>query len=368
MSLEEFLQKKGQEYAPFDPARAPRIFGLFAQDFLQGFKPKVLHLVGTNGKGSTGRMIARGIGKNYLHFTSPHLFFFNERFYRDGSYISMQELERIHQLFFKKSYMQELSYFEYATFLALFLAKDLDFLILEAGLGGEYDSTNVIKDKISIFTQIGFDHIEILGETIEQIAQTKLNSMGSVAFLGIQKYPQVKGIAHQISKTKNTQLFEITSLYQANLPLFLQENLALAVRVLEFLGIAFCIDEIIQIDLLGRMQKYASNIYLDVGHNVECALALAKELGDEKINLVFNAYIQKDIPHILEALRPNIKIVEIIAVEEERIIPRDKLEEILKSLAINYRDFQGIEDKEKYLVFGSFSVVREFLKREQDER
>ena len=68
MKLLEFLEHKGSEYAPFDPSRVKRIFELFKLDFLQDFKPQVLHIVGTNGKGSTGRMIALGIKRNYLHF------------------------------------------------------------------------------------------------------------------------------------------------------------------------------------------------------------------------------------------------------------------------------------------------------------
>ena len=363
--LERFLEQKGAEYAPFDPSRAVRIFSHFKLDFLPTFSPKVIHIVGTNGKGSTGRMIARGL-KNVLHFTSPHLFSLNERFYLDGELLSMQTLEQSHQILIQKPYMQEASYFEYLTFLCLFLAKDLDYLVLESGLGGEFDSTNVLEDKISVFTQIGLDHCEILGESIEEIATTKLNSMGKVAFLGIQSHKEVLPIAKRIAKDRGAELRVCSSLLPPpfDMPLFLLQNLTLASQVLEYLGVSYELGYIARLDLKGRMQKYASNITLDVGHNPDGARAISQEFLGKKITLVYNAYKQKDISQVLQILSPVIKEVQIIALNESRVVERERLEEILQTLALPYRDFEGIESGEEYLVFGSFSVVRAFLERE----
>lgn len=365
-TLEEFLEQKGVEYAPFDPSRAVRIYSHFKLDFLSTFSPKVIHIVGTNGKGSTGRMIARGL-KNVLHFTSPHLLSLNERFYLNGELISMQILEQSHQILIQKPYMQEASYFEYLTFLCLFLAKDLEYLVLEAGLGGEFDSTNVIEDKISVFTQIGLDHCEILGESIEEIATTKLNSMGKLAFLGIQSYKEVLPIATKIAQKRGAELRVCSSLLSPpfDMPLFLLQNLTLASKVLDYLGVSYELEHIARLDLSGRAQKYTPNITLDVGHNPDGAKAICQEYKNKKITLVYNAYKQKDISQVLEILRPVIKEVQIIAVNESRIVERERLEEILRTLALPYRDFEGIESGEEYLVFGSFSVVRTFLEREK---
>lgn len=295
-----------------------------------------------------------------LHFTSPHLFEFNERFYRNDGVISWEELEEAHQMLSSKSYMQEASYFEYATFLALFLAKDLEFLILEAGLGGEFDSTNVIEEKLSVFTQIGRDHMEILGESIEQIARTKLNSMGKIAFLGIQNHPQVLDIAQEIAEAKQSQLYLLKS-YQndPNFPLFLNQNFALAKQVLNFLGVEA--PQMKDLNLIGRMQRVRENIWLDVGHNVDGALALAEEFKNQKITLVYNAYEQKEIAQVLAALKEIAYEIQIIEVQDKRIIKRERLEEILMSLKINYRDFEGFSEDRHYLVFGSFSVIRRAL-------
>lgn len=363
MNLQNFLRQKGQEYAPFDPSRAKRIFDAFKQDFLLSFKPKVIHIIGTNGKGSTGRYIALSLAKQYsiLHFTSPHLFSFNERFCGNEGNLSWNELEKAHEILYQKVYMHESSYFEYATFLALFLARDLDFLILEAGLGGEFDSTNIVEEKISVFTQIGLDHMEILGQSLEQIARTKLNAMGKVAFLGIQNSSLIGSIAQEIAQFKKSTLFELkTYEHHPNIPDFLNQNFALAQRVLEYFGVVSC--EIGELNLVGRAQRVRENIWLDVGHNVDSALALAKEFRGEKIILVFNAYKQKDIISVLGTLKNIISRLEILSFQHERLIAEDELREILKNLEIPFGQFLGFKQEEKYLVFGSFSVVEEILR------
>lgn len=364
--LLNFLEKKGIEYAPFDPTRAPRIFERFKLDFLPYFSPKVIHIVGTNGKGSTGRMIARGL-KNVMHFTSPHLFCLNERFYRDGKNLDMQTLQEAHQILIQKPYMQEASYFEYLTFLCLFLAKDCEFLVLEAGLGGEFDSTNVLKDKISVFTQIGLDHCEILGESVKQIALTKLNSMGKVAFLGIQNYPEVVSLAQKIAQEKGAELSVLQKEYLLSapfeMPMFLLQNLTLASKVLDFLEIEYDLEQIALLDLQGRAQKYSPLITLDVGHNPDGAKALLGEFDGKKITLVYNAYKQKDVLEVLKILSPIILEVQIITINDARAIQKEKLESFLKDLGLPYRDFEGIEKEKEYLIFGSFSVVKAFLER-----
>lgn len=252
--------------------------------------------------------------------------------------------------------MQEASYFEYLTFLGLFLARDLDFLILEAGLGGELDSTNVIEKKISVFTQIGLDHVEILGQSIQEIAKTKLNSMGEIAFLGIQKHKQVYEIAQNIAQEKNSILYTLISYPRHPLPDFLNQNFALAQEVLSFLGHAFI--KVPLLDLPGRMQRVRENIYFDVGHNIDGAMALMHEFREEKITLVYNSYQQKDIDSILRCFQAIVEAVQIIEVCHPRIVPKEKLMGILRDLNLEFRDFQGFQKDKKYLVFGSFSVVK----------
>ena len=158
-ALMEFLDKKGQEYAPFEPKRAPEILALLNLTLPK--KLKVIHIIGTNGKGSTGRFLALMLyqkGFNVGHFTSPHLLNFNERFWLNGKNLADEILE---EAFLELDFtlLKEASYFEVLTFLAFRVFGDCDYLVLEAGLGGEFDSTTTcFKRDLTLFTHIGIDH------------------------------------------------------------------------------------------------------------------------------------------------------------------------------------------------------------------
>jgi len=141
--------------------------------------PPILHVAGTNGKGSTiaiMRAILEAAGQRVHTYTSPHLLTFNERIVLGGMPIDDAELhERLdHVLEHAKG--KNLTFFEITTALAFeaFAAHEADFLLLETGMGGRLDCTNVItKPLASIITHIGFDHTEFLGETIPEIASEK---------------------------------------------------------------------------------------------------------------------------------------------------------------------------------------------------
>lgn len=390
-TLNEVLADKGAEYAPFDTLRAKRIYDSIAPifDFEKcfGIQCKVIHIIGTNGKGSTGRFITMGLsqqGKRVLHFSSPHLFSFNERFFISEKdfrgEIPSCELEKIHQKLWAIESVREASYFEYATFLALVLGMEYDYLVLEAGVGGEFDSTSVILANVSVFTLIGLDHQEMLGENIEQIATTKLKAMSGYIILARQNYNQVENLALEIASQKGVKcalwegfdkilgeqekaFYEYVKRY--NLPVFLQENLSTAMRVLSFFGMKFDFSTLGRLSLRGRCELVADNIVLDVGHNIDGAKALRAFLGEKKLNLVYNSYIEKDIEAILRELLPNIKKVLILSVQNLRICPRQRLVKILESLQIPFMDFDiaMMSQKQDYLVFGSFSVAQEFLRQ-----
>lgn len=208
-ALEDFLYSKVAEYAPFDPSRFPILYRRFSSHFKFLKHTRTIHVVGTNGKGSTGRFLAlmlKSAGFSVAHFTSPHIHSFCERFWRDGSYCSKSELELAHQSILGTGKFDEASYFEYATLLALWLFRDCDFLVLEAGLGGEYDSTTSITRELSLFTPISFDHEELLGTSIEEIAGTKLRSMARRAILGVQEFACVNEIAREIARERGSDL------------------------------------------------------------------------------------------------------------------------------------------------------------------
>lgn len=370
--LEQYLLSKGQEYRNFNPNRAINIYVKLKENLAK--IPQTIQIIGTNGKGTSGRFLSLALlqkGYKVLHFTSPHIFRFNERFYKNGNIISDEELLKAHRYLMQFDFIKEASYFEYATFLALYLSMDVDYLILEAGVGGEYDSTSVIERNLVLFTLIDFDHQEMLGESIESIAKTKLNAMKNTAILGIQKHNIVQDIAKNIAFTKDINLHILDSVLndamtyvsKNNMPYFLAENLSLALKALDILDIEFDISLLPKLDLMGRFQSIRDNIIIDVGHNKSAAFAIKENLKDKKVMLVYNSYLQKNIKEILEILKDNILRLEIIEIKDNpRIINKIDLIKILDELKIPYSDFKCIDESKDYLVFGSFSVIERFMR------
>ncbi len=139
---------------------------------------KSIHIAGTNGKGSTSSLIASVLSKlNYRVglYTSPHLVRFNERIRIDGNEIEDSYL--VDKVILLKDLIEKIkpTFFEVTTAIAFkyFADSNIDYAVIETGLGGRLDSTNVIMPEISIITKIDIDHKDFLGETIEKIAYEK---------------------------------------------------------------------------------------------------------------------------------------------------------------------------------------------------
>lgn len=379
MNLEAFLAQKPLFYDVIDYERFPKAFASVAHLL---HMPKIIHVVGTNGKGSTGRFLATALsrlGKTTGHYTSPHILQFNERIWIDGVNIANSDLENAHEKlsgFLDVETANSLSYFEYTTLLAMVAFERCDYVVLEAGLGGEFDATNVFDKVLSVFTPIDFDHSAFLGSTIEAIAGTKLRSMTSKALLGVQNHSIVEEIAHEIALKKKCELHKVQELINPNigaialhlatkngLSEYLRDNCELAMAAFELLGYKAQETLFDQKVLFGRLSRIARNVTLDVGHNALAARAIVRAFGGQKITLVYNTYGDKDYREILSILTPIIDHVEIIAIEEQRIVPRHLLEAVLNDLGLNYGSFERVSPDKEYLVFGSFSVAEGFLKR-----
>jgi dihydrofolate synthase / folylpolyglutamate synthase len=376
--LQEFLESKPLYYTEIDYTRMPRAYESI-KDKLQ--LPKIIHIIGTNGKGTTGRFLATALthqGFKVLHYTSPHILEFNERIWINGTNISDQKLEQLHenlQELLPQEFIDGLSYFEYTTFLAVLAASECDYLILEAGLGGEHDATAVFENILTLVTPIDKDHEAFLGNTIESIATTKLNAVQKKAILAKQKHQDLYKVAKEIEVKNGVAVTavenyitkedeeKISQIAQQNsLPAYLVENLRLSVAALKELGITYSQEDFLNAKLFGRLTQLEANILVDVGHNALAANAIYEVLKGSKFTLVYNSYKDKDYKQILEILKPIISKVLIIEVRDDRIEKKEKLESTLETLTIPYNQFEKIEEGESYLVFGSFSVVEKFLK------
>lgn len=383
--IHQYLEQKPLFYTEIDTARMPRVYEK-VKTFLQ--LPKIIHIIGTNGKGTTGRFLATALhakGFDVGHYTSPHILDFNERIWRNGANVSDARLEEAHtqlQGLLSWEDSQSLSYFEYTTLLAMVVYQECDFVVLEAGLGGEYDATAVFENLLTLVTPIDIDHQSFLGESIEEIAATKLRAMQKNCILAEQKFTKVYEIAEDIAKEKGCGFYQVTQCLKESdkekikqiaedlrLPNYLIQNLQLSISALIFLGFSYTPQDFVQARLFGRMSSIDENIIVDVGHNPLAARSIAESLAGEKYTLVYNTYKDKDYKEILSILHPILESVEILELEDPRILPKGELERCLSELKIEYKYFdpknfqkESQEKTRKYLVFGSFSVVEKFLK------
>ncbi len=382
--LSAFLETKPKEYHKFDPSRFIQIYKDFKNAFFE-IQAKVIHVVGTNGKGSTGRFLTLLLAdQNFkvLHFTSPHVFEFRERFFLNGSVVEESVLENAHQQLQPHAFSSACSYFEYATLLAVMLAKDCDYLVLEAGLGGEFDSTNALEKNLSVFTPIDYDHKEFLGDSLESIATTKLKAMGPLNIIAPQQ-ELVLNVAQKIAKDKHAKLIVVQNeiskgvmdyIERHHLAYFLAMNLEVALKAFETLmpcNKQEVLKNLKPLNLIGRCELLSPNILIDVGHNPHSAKALKEEIKrvfNAPIVLIYNCYQDKDAFLVLEILKPVVKKVLILELHNERIIQLEKLKGILETLGLEHALFEDLEENENYLVYGSFLVANAFYKRYQKKR
>jgi dihydrofolate synthase/folylpolyglutamate synthase len=376
--LKDYLDSKPLYYDEIDYTRMPRVY-----EKIKSSLPlkSVIHIIGTNGKGTTGRFLANALyamGHSVGHYTSPHILEFNERIWLNGSNTTDAELEDAHvelQKLLPKSDLDSLSYFEYTTLLAAIIFNKCDYVVMEAGLGGEFDATAVFPKRLTLVTPIAYDHEAFLGSSIESIASTKLNAIQNSAILAPQSYDEVYGIADILKSEKSINIKRVDEVLdekdmelieniakKLSLAPYLKENLSLSIAALKFLGLEYKIEHFSSAPLFGRITKISDDIIIDVGHNALAAQSIVDALRGEKYIIIYNSYKDKNYKEILRILRPIALHVEIITISDKRAEKIENIETVLDSLEIKYSIFNKIKPKQKYLVFGSFSVVERFLR------
>lgn len=335
----------------------------------------VIHIAGTNGKTSTSRMIEailRAYGLRTGLFTSPHLVSFNERILIDGEvidddalvtnwldvkpYVEMvdRELEAKNEL--------RLTYFEVLTILAYgsFADAPVDVAVVEAGLGGEWDSTNVADGVVAVFTPIAMDHMGRLGSTLDAIARTKSGIIKpSALVVSAAQHPEVMAVleeattltespfarvGYEIQLLSNTvavggQLISVQGIAGKYSDLFLDlfgdhqaENAALAIAAVEsFLGGAsveldpnILAEAFATVTSPGRLQLIATEptVLVDAAHNPHGAASLAKALETyftfDEVTAVVAILEDKDAEGIILALKPQVSRVIVTTAPSER--------------------------------------------------
>jgi len=282
---------------------------------------KVIHVTGTNGKGSVCAMLSsilQEAGCKVGLYTSPHLKKFNERYKINGKDISDKDIVRYFNKV--KRFATNQSFFEFTTSMAFlyFYEKKVDFLILEVGMGGRLDATNVVKPLVSIITNVGLEHTGHLGNTIAKIAYEKSGIIkDKVPVVTAAKGDALK-VIKDAAKQRKSPLFIAKPMRKVALSLkggFQQSNAAIVLETMRVLNNYYNLkikNNTINKGLLkakwpGRLQFIKKNILVDCAHNLDGVKALYKELKKLKYNrlfLIIGILKDKDYKSMLRLLTP----------------------------------------------------------------
>ena len=313
----------------------------------------IIHVTGTNGKGSTiafMKELFMGHGKKVATFTSPHIVSINDRICINGQPIADADFIRLADQVkeMEKTLLQthdQLSFFELLTLVAFlyFREQEVDLVLLEVGIGGLLDTTNVVTGEIAVITSIGLDHQETLGDSLEAIAEQKAGIFKADKKSVIAQLPPEARIVCQ----KKADSLAV-DLYQAgqdfsmlngdfsssllNFPhlkiglegAYQQENAALALQAfLLFMGEEKeVVDEqavreaLEQTHWAGRLERIRPQIYLDGAHNLPALTRLVefikeKEQGGYRPQILFGALKRKDYQGMLAYLTQKLSQVEL---------------------------------------------------------
>ncbi|MBW2971712.1 bifunctional folylpolyglutamate synthase/dihydrofolate synthase [Candidatus Woesearchaeota archaeon] len=305
---------------------------------------KVIHIVGTNGKGSVAAMISqilREAGHKVGMFTSPHLVDVRERIQIDGKMISKEEFREA--FLDAKSKLSDLTFFELVTLMAVlyFSKQKVDYAVFEAGLGGTYDATNFETSLMSVVTRISLDHTHILGDTEEKIAQDKCGIIKkNQPVVVTHANNKVMYVIEKAAKEKNARLVIAQDTdYNTSLKgQFQKENAGIAVKAAEELGIkGETIKKALQhVKWPGRVEFIEHNILLDCAHNPAGITALreyVETLDYEKLFIVFGVCKNKDYLNMLTLLPKHEELI-FTQASVARRLPIDEIPEGLRCTKI----------------------------------
>jgi dihydrofolate synthase/folylpolyglutamate synthase len=270
-------------------------------------KFKSIHVAGSNGKGSTASFIAKilqNAGYKVGIYTSPHLVNFNERIRINDK--SIGELDVVEILESIKPHVEDQTYFEVVTSLAFayFAREKVDFAIIEVGLGGRLDATNVILPKVSVITNISFDHMQHLGNTLDKIAFEKAGIIKPNVPVIVSCDIESLNVFEEVAKKNNSKLIKSEN-FEKSISLsgeFQYKNAGLAVNVINELNsqkLTNISEELILKSLNdtfwpGRMQYVKSDLMFDCAHNPHAARLLTNELLKLNKNVWFIISIMAD--------------------------------------------------------------------------
>lgn len=367
---------------------------------------RTIHVAGTNGKGSCSHTIASVLqeaGYKVGLFTSPHLTDFRERIRVNGTMIPEQYVMDF--IDNERDFFEPLhpTFFELTTALAFkyFAEQKVDVAVIEVGLGGRLDCTNIITPDISIITNISFDHVQYLGDTLAKIAGEKAGIIkhGVPVIIG-EKHPETTPVFTETAKREQAPLyfaedFKPNKDYQYELKgLYQSKNLQTSLCAIDQLirNGYHITEENIQNGLLhvthhtglrGRWQivRHSPTVICDTGHNVGGIKYIAQQLKEQKcqeLRIVFGMVSDKDVNSVLELMPQNAKYY-FCQASVKRAMPHHQLKRLAKQHNLQGNSYKTVENAYKkalsqsnpndcIFVGGSTFVVADFLCYEEKNK
>lgn len=376
----------------------------------------VIHVAGTNGKGSTVSYLKHILiteGYNVGTFTSPYIVSFNERITYNYNDITSEELlyyiNKVYGLHFEvlEKYNDAISFFELLTLISLLYFKDkqCDFIIYEVGLGGKLDATNVVKPIITAITNINFDHMHILGNTLEEIALCKLGIVKeNIPLVTSEINPDLLVMFNDYCENKNAELTivseeDITDPHYGELTSFKYKGDEFSIKMMgthQVVNASLAVEIITQLNKLkktsvslsniviglsitnwpGRLETFG-NIILDGAHNIGGVTVLKDSMEtlykDKYIKVLFTSMADKEYFDVIQVLETFADEIHFTDFDYARCETAENLYNVSshphkyleKSVDSALESLKDLKDNEILLITGSLyfiSLVRKKIK------
>lgn len=372
---------------------------------------KCIHIAGTNGKGTCSALFAsyyKEKGYKVGLYTSPHILEFNERIRVDTEKISNEKIVEIYKKLENKIEELDATFFEITTVIAFqyFAESDCDICVIETGMGGRFDSTNVVMPALSAITSISYDHKEYLGDTIEKIAFEKGGIIKKNTPVIIGKLPsEALEVVKQKANEENAKIISYEDLYE-ELKLIDEKDFKTQYEYINYkfftsligehnrINLSLIIRSLIELDdfkidvfikslanlnantgYFGRLSVLNRNPYfiIDTAHNEEAILnninTILKQT-ENKFSIVYTGMKDKDNLKNIELLRPICNKMILTKTAQLRNESLENLEKYCSDCGIeNYVRFDNIsasiqyalEENQDTIVIGSFFLISEVI-------
>lgn len=316
---------------------------------------KIIHIAGTNGKGTVAKTINNALidsGNKVGLFSSPWIDDYREQIQINNEFISEEDFAS----YVDKYKDNDCTEFEFLTAIMYkyFADSKVDYAVIECGMGGKGDSTNVEQSNISVITSISLDHTAFLGDTVEQIAEEKSGILRKNSTCVLYPNPDIEHIFE--GKCKNLVKVKEQDDFKKN-------NLATANAVLELLGVP----TVEQCAELPARQEYIGSVMLDGAHNKNGAQALEPYLPNGKVTAVIGMMKDKDVDGYLSIIAPHLNRIITTTPDNPRSMPAEELKQLAQKYcndvvavdSSNEAVALAKQDENFKLVCGSFYLARE---------